>query len=119
MDDGVPAIPTAAVAAAMTRRSGTTSRTTARALTLPLRARVVIMMSFKYCTELLYCRTTWKEMAGVSGVEDGGAEKLLGNSLVSWLHATLRKVRFFRLPIDSGSSVETRCSFCQYCVLAP
>ena len=47
----------------------------------------------------------------------GRERKVLGNSLVSWLLPTVRWVRFFRLPIDSGSSVETRCSFCQYCVL--
>ena len=47
----------------------------------------------------------------------GGARMVLGNSPVSWLSPTNNLVRFFRLPIDSGSSAETRYSFCQYCAL--
>ena len=47
----------------------------------------------------------------------GRARKILGNSLVSWFFSISNVVRFFRLQIDLGRPVETRCSFYQYCAL--
>ena len=64
----------------------------------------------KLCRNKLFIRSVLR-----TGFD--GAEKLLGNSLVSWFPPTSSQVRLARSPMLSGSSVETGCSFCQYCVL--
>ena len=47
----------------------------------------------------------------------GRAKKVLRNSLVSLFLEHLKSLRLARFAIDSGSSVETRCSVVRYCVL--